>query len=37
MLTEWLQFPEDMEDLEKQSDVYDALYAWCSLTLAREP
>lgn len=29
-----LRFPEDMENLEHQFDVYDALYAWCRLQVA---
>ena len=29
-----LRFPEDMENLEHQFDVYDALYAWCRLEVA---
>ena len=24
-----LRFPDDMENLEHQFEVYDALYAWC--------
>ena len=31
-----LRFPEDMENLEHQFDVYDALYAWCRLDAAKE-
>ena len=30
-----LRFPEDEEDLSYQFDVYDALYAWCRLDVAR--
>jgi hypothetical protein len=30
-----LRFPEDMENLEHQFEVYDALYAWCRLEAAR--
>ncbi|MHB1338296.1 MAG: chromate resistance protein ChrB domain-containing protein [Bellilinea sp.] len=30
-----LRFPEDMENLEHQFDVYDALYAWCQIDVAR--
>lgn len=30
-----LRFPEDMENLEHQLDVYDALYAWCRLDVAK--
>jgi len=30
-----LRFPEDMENLEHQFDVYDALYAWCRLDVAK--
>jgi hypothetical protein len=26
-----LRFPEDLENLEHQFEVYDALYAWCRL------
>jgi len=26
-----LRFPEDIENLEHQMEVYDALYAWCRL------
>jgi hypothetical protein len=31
-----LRFPEDMENLEHQFDVYDALYAWCRLDVAKQ-
>lgn len=30
-----LRFPEDMENLQHQFEVYDALYAWCRLEAAR--
>lgn len=30
-----LRFPEDMENLEHQFEVYDALYAWCRLEVAK--
>lgn len=30
-----LRFPEDSENLERQFEVYDALYAWCRLEMAR--
>ena len=30
-----LRFPEDVENLEHQFDVYDALYAWCRLDVAK--
>lgn len=30
-----LRFPEDMENLEHQFDVYDALYAWCRLDVVK--
>ena len=30
-----LRFPEDMENLEHQLEVYDALYAWCRLQVAK--
>ena len=26
-----LRFPDDIENLEHQFEVYDALYAWCRL------
>ncbi len=31
-----LRFPGDHENLTKQFEVYDALYAWCSLKVAKE-
>jgi hypothetical protein len=30
-----LRFPNDLENLDRQFDVYDALYAWCRLDVAR--
>ena len=30
-----LLFPDDMENLENQFQVYDALYAWCCLDAAK--
>lgn len=30
-----LRFPEDAENLEYQFEVYDALYAWCRLDVAK--
>jgi hypothetical protein len=30
-----LRYPEDNENLAHQFDVYDALYAWCRLDVAR--
>lgn len=30
-----LRFPEDMENLEHQFDVYDALYTWCRMDVAK--
>ena len=30
-----LRFPEDLENIENQMEVYDALYAWCRLDAAR--
>lgn len=30
-----LRFPEDVENLEHQFDVYDALYAWCRMEVAK--
>lgn len=31
-----LRFPDDNTNLERQFEVYDALYAWCCLETARE-
>ena len=31
-----LRFPNDTENLGRQFDVYDAIYAWCRLQLARQ-
>ena len=31
-----LRYPEDMENLEHQFEVYDALYAWCRLEVAKK-
>jgi len=30
-----LRFPHDMENLEHQFELYDALYAWCRLDIAK--
>ena len=30
-----LRFPNDLENLEHQFEVYDALYAWCRLAVAK--
>jgi len=30
-----IRFPDDHENLERQFDVYDALYAWCRLDVAK--
>ena len=30
-----IRFPNDRENLEYQFDMYDALYAWCRLDVAR--
>jgi hypothetical protein len=30
-----LRFPNDQENLEYQFDIYDALYAWCKLDVAK--
>ena len=30
-----LRFPEDEENLPRQFEVYDALYAWCRLQVAK--
>jgi len=31
-----LRFPDDLENLDRQFDVYDALYAWCRLQVSRD-
>ncbi len=31
-----LRFPDDLENLDRQFDVYDALYAWCRLQVSKE-
>lgn len=31
-----LRFPEDIENLEHQFEVYDALYAWCRVEVAKK-
>ena len=30
-----IRFPEDIENLEHQFEVYDGLYAWCRLQVAK--
>jgi hypothetical protein len=30
-----LRFPDDVENVERQFEVYDALYAWCQVVIAR--
>lgn len=30
-----LRFPDDLENIEHQFEVYDALYAWCRLDVAK--
>lgn len=30
-----VRFPDDLENLEHQFEVYDALYAWCRLQVAK--
>ncbi len=30
-----LRFPDDLENIEAQFEVYDALYAWCRLDIAK--
>jgi hypothetical protein len=32
-----LRFPEDRKNLSRQFDVYDALYSWCRLQVAKKP
>jgi hypothetical protein len=31
-----LRYPDDEENLSHQLDVYDALYSWCRLQVARD-
>ncbi len=31
-----LRFPDDLENLDAQFEVYDALYAWCRLDVAKK-
>ncbi|MGH2521926.1 MAG: chromate resistance protein ChrB domain-containing protein, partial [Anaerolineales bacterium] len=31
-----LRYPDDEENLARQFEVYDALYAWCRLEMARD-
>ena len=31
-----LRFPKDAENLSRQFDVYDALYAWCRMQVAKQ-
>jgi hypothetical protein len=31
-----VRYPEDLENLEHQFEVYDALYAWCRLQVAKK-
>ena len=31
-----LRYPEDMQNIEQQFEVYDALYAWCRLQVAKK-
>ncbi|NLS75899.1 MAG: chromate resistance protein [Chloroflexi bacterium] len=30
-----LRYPDDLENIERQAEVYDALYAWCRLDVVR--
>jgi hypothetical protein len=31
-----LRFPDDMENLDRQFEIYDALYAWCRLQVGKK-
>jgi hypothetical protein len=31
-----LRFPDDLDNVHRQLDMYDALYAWCRLQLAKQ-
>ena len=30
-----IRFPDDLENIDRKFEVYDALYAWCRLDVAR--
>ena len=30
-----LRFPDDLENIKRQFEVYDALFAWCRLDIAQ--
>lgn len=30
-----LRYPDDLENIERQFEVYDALYTWCRMDIAR--
>ncbi len=30
-----VRYPEDLENIERQFEMYDALYAWCRLDIAK--
>ena len=30
-----IRFTDDLENIDRQFEVYDALYAWCRLDIAR--
>jgi hypothetical protein len=32
-----IRFPDDHENLARQFEVYDALYAWCRFDIAKQP
>ncbi len=31
-----LRFPDDMENIDRQFDIYDSLYAWCRMDVAKK-
>jgi hypothetical protein len=31
-----IRFPDDLENIERQFEVYDALYAWCRLEVSKD-
>ena len=31
-----VRYPDDLENIQRQFEVYDALYAWCRLDVAKE-
>ncbi|MBF0295097.1 MAG: chromate resistance protein [Magnetococcales bacterium] len=32
-----VRFPDDRDNIQRQFELYDSLYAWCTLEVARQP